>query len=50
LRKQPIKQLTQAEKRKLIADRLLVAPELSDRQIARMLGVSPTTVGKSERN
>lgn len=46
MRKQPIKQLTQAEKRKLIADRLLVAPELSDRQIARMLGVSPTTVGK----
>lgn len=41
--------LTQADKRRLIADRLRVAPELSDRAIARMLGVSPTTVGSVRR-
>lgn len=43
------KQLTQQEKRKLIADKLRVVPELSDRAIARMLGVSPTTVGSVRR-
>jgi DNA modification methylase len=43
------KPLTQADKRRLIADRLRVAPELSDRAIARMLGVSPTTVGSVRR-
>lgn len=43
------KQPTQAEKRKLIADKLRVVPELSDRAIARMLGVSPTTVGSVRR-
>lgn len=40
-----IKQLTRVEKRKLIIDRLTIAPELSDRAIGRMVGVSPTTVG-----
>lgn len=40
-----IKQLTRAEKRQLIIDRLKIAPELSDRTIAKMVGVSPTTVG-----
>lgn len=40
-----IKQLTRAEKRQLIIDRLKIAPELSDRAIAKMVGVSPTTVG-----
>lgn len=40
-----IKQRTRAEKRQLIVDRLKIAPELSDRAIARMVGVSPTTVG-----
>ena len=44
------KPLTQADKRRLIADRLRVAPELSDRQIAKMLGVSPTTVGSVRRD
>lgn len=43
------KQPTQSEKRKLIADKLRVVPELSDRAIARMLGVSPTTVGSVRR-
>jgi len=43
------KSLTRAEKRRLIIDRLRVAPELSDRAIAKMLGVSPTTVGKVRR-
>ena len=43
------KPLTQADKGRLIADRLRVAPELSDRTIARMLGVSPTTVGSVRR-
>lgn len=43
------KLLTQQEKRKLIADKLRVAPELSDRAIARMVGVSPTTVGSVRR-
>jgi hypothetical protein len=43
------KPLTQADKRRLIADRLRVAPELSNRAIARMLGVSPTTVGSVRR-
>jgi len=45
-----IKQLTRAEKRQLIIDRLKVVPELSDRKIAAMAGgVSPTTVGKIRR-
>ena len=48
MRKQ-IKPPTQSEKRRQIADRLRVAPELSDRAIARMLGVSPTTVGSVRR-
>lgn len=43
------KQPTQVEKRKLIADRLLISPELSDRKISKMLGVSPTTVGSVRR-
>ena len=43
------KPLTQADKRRLIAEKLRVAPELSDRQIAKMLGVSPTTVGSVRR-
>ena len=43
------KQPTQSEKRRLIADKLRVVPELSDRAIARMLGVSPTTVGSVRR-
>ncbi|MDE4541248.1 hypothetical protein [Thermoanaerobacterium sp. R66] len=49
MRKQQIKQLTRAEKRKLIEDRLRITPELSDRAIAMMLGVSPTTVGSVRR-
>lgn len=40
-----IKQLTRSEKRQLIIDRLRIAPELSDRAIAKIVGVSPTTVG-----
>ncbi|WP_164906100.1 DNA methyltransferase [Gudongella oleilytica] len=48
MRKQ-IKPPTQSEKRRQITDRLRVAPELSDRQIAKMLGVSPTTVGSVRR-
>lgn len=43
------KPLTQADKRRLIAEKLRVAPELSNRAIARMLGVSPTTVGSVRR-
>lgn len=43
------KQLTREQKRKLIIDRLKVAPELSDRAIAKMVGASPTTVGKIRR-
>jgi len=39
------RQLTQAQRKKLIKDSLLDAPERSDRQIAVDLGVSPTTVG-----
>lgn len=41
----PIKQLTQTEKRRLIQEHLLIAPELSNRNIAKIIGVSPTTVG-----
>lgn len=44
-----IKQLTRAEKRQLIIDRLRIAPELSDRAIAKMVGTSPTTVGNIRR-
>jgi hypothetical protein len=44
------KPLTQADKRRLIAEKLRVAPELSNRAIARMLGVSPTTVGSVRRD
>ena len=44
-----IKQLTRAEKRQLIIDRLRIAPELSDRAIAKMVGASPTTIGKIRR-
>lgn len=44
-----VKQLTREQKRKLVIDRLRVAPELSDRVIAKMVGVSPTTVGVVRR-
>lgn len=40
-----IKQLTQAEKRRIIEEHLRIAPELSNRQIAKIIGVSPTTIG-----
>lgn len=40
----PIKQFTQAEKRSIIKEHLQIAPELSNRQIAKIIGVSPTTV------
>ena len=49
MRKQ-IKLPTQSEKRRQIAEKLRVAPDLSDRQIAKMLGVSPTTVGSVRRD
>lgn len=45
-RQKRIKQLTQVDKRRLIESRLRSSPELSNRAIARMIGVSPTTVGK----
>lgn len=48
MRKQ-IKVATQSDKRREIADRLRVSPELSDRKIAKILGVSPTTVGSVRR-
>ena len=38
--------LTQADKRKQIADILRVSPDLSSRRIAELVGVSPTTVSK----
>lgn len=38
--------LTQADKRKQIADILRVSPQLSSRKIAELVGVSPTTVSK----
>lgn len=41
----PIKQLTRTEKHRLIQEHLRVTPELSNRQIAKIIGVSPTTVG-----
>ena len=44
-----IKQLNREQKRKLVEDRLRIAPELSDRSIAKMVGVSPTTVGVIRR-
>ncbi len=40
------KLLTQADKRKQIADILRVSPQLSSRKIAELVGVSPTTVSK----
>lgn len=40
------KPLTQADKRKQIADILRVSPQLSSRKIAELVGVSPTTVSK----
>ena len=46
---QKIKILSTSEKRTAIRDYIKIAPELSDRQIARALGVSPTTVGKYRR-
>lgn len=47
--KKPIKQLTRAEKRRLIEERLRIAPQLSDRSIARIIGCSATTVGAVRR-
>ena len=44
-----IKQLNREQRRKLIINKLKIAPELSDRAIAKMLGVSPTTVGTIRR-
>lgn len=44
-----IKTLTQIQKRELVIERLKIAPELSDRAISRMLGISPTTVGSIRR-
>lgn len=40
----PIKQFTQAEKRSIIQEHLLIAPELSNRQIAKIIGCSPSTI------
>ena len=37
--------LTSEQKRELIRDQLKATPEQSDRQIAKSLGVSPTTTG-----
>jgi DNA-binding transcriptional regulator YhcF (GntR family) len=39
-----IKQFTQTEKRSIIKEHLRIAPELSNRNIAKIIGVSPTTV------
>jgi len=44
------RQLTSERKRELIAQQLLETPEISDRQIAKSLGVSPTTVGTTRRS
>ena len=44
-----IKQLNREQRRKLIINKLKIAPELSDRAIAKALGVSPTTVGTIRR-
>lgn len=44
-----IKQLNREQRRKLIINKLKISPELSDRAIAKMLGVSPTTVGTIRR-
>ncbi|WP_373897569.1 DNA methyltransferase [Haloimpatiens sp. FM7315] len=41
----PTKQFTQAKKRTIIKEHLLIAPELSNRQISKIIGCSPTTVG-----
>lgn len=45
----PVKQLTRAEKRRLIAEQLHITPQLSDRSIARIIGCSPSTVGAVRR-
>lgn len=39
-----IKQLTQAEKRSIIKEHLRIAPQLSNRQIAKIIGCSPSTI------
>lgn len=44
------RQLTRERKRDLIAQQLLETPEISDRQIAKSLGVSPTTVGTTRKS
>lgn len=44
-----IKQLTQAEKRHIIAEQLRIAGQLSNRNLARIIGCSPTTVGAVRR-
>lgn len=44
-----IKQLTQAEKRSAIAEQLRIAGQLSNRNLAKILGVSATTVGNVRR-
>ena len=41
-----IRQLTNIEKHETVRSRLLIAPEASDRVIARTIGVSPSFVGK----
>lgn len=47
--KKQIKQLTQAEKRRIIAEQLRIAGQLSNRSLAAIIGCSPTTVGVVRR-
>lgn len=40
----PIKQYTQAKKRTIIEEQLRIAPELSNRNLAKIIGCSPSTI------
>ncbi len=44
-----IKQLTQAEKRLIIAEQLRIAGQSSNRNLAAIIGCSPSTVGAVRR-
>lgn len=44
-----IKQLTQAEKRRIITEQLRIAGNLSNRNLAKIIGCSPSTVGAVRR-
>lgn len=47
--RKPIRQLTRAEKRRKIEEQLRISGDLSDRCLSRIIGCSPSTIGKVRR-